>query len=146
LVKVTDLVWLDPVVAIFLGINILWTSRALIKNAVSGLMEAADPKETAQIIQLLDEARENGVIGGFHQLRHRRINDQVFIEYHVTFPAEDTILVAHDKSHQVEDAIHRLFSIDSVVVTAHLEPATHSEAHKHWTPEPTTDPLSGDQP
>lgn len=144
LVWLTDLKWLDPVIAMVLGINILWTSRSLIKNAVSGLMEAADPAETAQIVQLLENAVSESVILGYHQLRHRRINDQVFIEYHMTFPSDDTILSAHDKSHRVEDDIHRLFSADKVIVTAHLEPAAHTDAHKNRFPEPVTDPLGSD--
>lgn len=145
LVWLTGKVWLDPVLAIFLGLNILWTSKSLIKNAVSGLMEAANPEETAQIIALLNDAVETGVIRGYHQLRHRRISNQVYIEYHMTFPIEDSIQRAHDKSHGVEDAIHQLFIGDSVIVTAHLEPDLHSEAHKNRFPEPSTDPLLGDK-
>jgi len=142
LVWLTDLVWLDPVFAIILALNILWTAGSLMKNAFSGLMEAADPSETGQIVGLLDEAVEKKVIEGFHQLRHRRINDSVFIEYHMTFPVSYSIQEAHDKSHQVEDAIHRLFPSDSVVVTAHLEPSSHSQAHENRFPEPHADPLN----
>lgn len=143
LVWLTDIVWLDPIVAILLALNILWTAGGLMKNAYLGLMEAVDPKETAQIVGLLDEAVQKQVIEGYHQLRHRRINDSVFIEYHMTFPITDSIQEAHDKSHRVEDALHRLFPSDSVVVTAHLEPSLHSKAHENRFPEPDQDPLTG---
>ena len=145
LVWLTDLVWLDPVVAIILGLNILWTASSLMKNAWAGLMEKVDPEETAQIVGLLDEAVGHNVIHGYHQLRHRRINHQVFVEYHMTFPAEDTIQTAHDKSHRVEDALHQLFEGDTVVVTAHLEPEHHEEAHKDRFPESPSDTLGAER-
>ena len=39
LVWLTDLLWLDPLVALLLGLNILWTSGKLMRDAYSGLME-----------------------------------------------------------------------------------------------------------
>jgi len=145
LVWLTDILWLDPVVAIILGLNILWTARALMRNAFAGLMEEANPEDTTQIVDLLDKAVEKNVIQGYHQLRHRRINHQVFIEYHVTFPENDSIESAHAKSHEVEDDLHKLFPQDTVVVTAHLEPMMHHEAHENSHPEPHLDPLVGDK-
>jgi cation diffusion facilitator family transporter len=141
LVWLTDLVWLDPVLAIIVALNILWTAGSLLRRSIDGLMEAADPEETARIVTLLENAVKDEVICGFHQLRHRRVNDQVWIEYHLLFPEDDSIQIAHDKSHNVEDAIHALFPSDTVIVTAHLEPEEHAEAHTDRHPEPSLDVL-----
>ena len=143
LVSVTGILWLDPVVAIILALNILWMGTKLVKNAVHGLMEAADPVETKKITDLLDRAVREEKISGFHQLRHRRVNDSIWIEYHLLFPLEDSISKAHEKSHGVEEALHSLFSNDHVVVTAHLEPIEHDEAHPHKLHEPRIDVLGG---
>jgi len=136
LVLWTGYVWIDPVIAILVAVNILWTAHGLIRDAVRGLMEKVDPVETDRIQTLLNEAVDKEVISGFHQLRHRRVNHEVWIEYHLLFPDGDTISEAHDKSHRVEDALHKLFPSDSVVVTAHLEPDEHDEAHAERRPEP----------
>jgi len=141
LVSVTGILWLDPVVAIILALNILWMATKLVKNAVHGLMEAADPVETEKITDLLDRAVRDQTISGFHQLRHRRVNDSIWIEYHLLFPLEDSISEAHEKSHGVEEDLHHLFSNDHVVVTAHLEPIEHDEAHPHSHHEPRIDVL-----
>jgi len=141
LVWVTGIVWFDPIVAIILALNILWTAGKLMRNAVRGLMEEADPEETTKIVALLDEAIHAGTIGGYHQLRHRRVNDRVWVEYHLLFPESDSISQAHEKSHTVEDLLHSLFKNDHVVVTAHLEPVDHENAHSEKHPEPTIDSL-----
>ena len=142
LVWLTDLVWLDPVLAIIVALNILWTAGSLMKRSVDGLMEAANPDETVKIVAAMDKAVQGGIAQGYHQLRHRRVNDQVWIEYHLLFPVTDSIQRAHDKSHQIEDSLHALFPDDLVVVTAHLEPETHAEAHEDVHPEPSEDVLS----
>jgi len=126
----TDILWLDPVVAIFVALNILWTAGSLMRRSVQGLMETADPNDTVALRNLLDGHVQKGTIQGFHQLRHRRVNDQVWVEYHLLFPEDLTVHEAHDHSHTVEDPVHRLFGSDSVVVTAHLEPEKHSDAHE----------------
>lgn len=143
LVKWTGIVLLDPIVAIFLALNIMWTAGKLMKDAWHGLMETADASDTKAIIDLLNEALEKGVIAGYHQLRHRRVHDRVWIEYHLLFSESMSIAEAHNESHRVEDALHRLFPKDQVIVTAHLEPEAHDEAHQDRHPEPADDSLSG---
>ncbi len=141
LVQWTGIVMLDPIVAIILALNILWTASRLIKESWHGLMEAADPIETRQIVDLLDRALDKGMISGYHQLRHRRVHDRVWIEVHLLFPGDMSVTAAHDESHGVEDAIHKLFPKDRVIFTAHLEPEGHDDAHSKRFPEPQEDSL-----
>lgn len=140
LVWLTDVVWLDPVVAILVACNILWTAVRLIRRSARGLMERADLEATARILDTLERAVEKGVIEDFHQVRHRRVNDQVWVEYHLMFPEDMRITEAHDRSHLVEEAIDALFPQDDVHVTAHLEPVAHEASHPEGHREPT-DPL-----
>ena len=142
LVKWTGIVMLDPIVAIFLALNIMWTAGRLMRDSWHGLMETADPDETRRILDLLDEALEKGVISGYHQVRHRRVHDRVWIEYHLLFPEALSVAEAHHESHRVEDAMHRAFPDDRVIVTAHLEPETHDDAHQDRHPEPEIDSLA----
>ncbi|MGB3542558.1 cation diffusion facilitator family transporter [Rubrivirga sp.] len=125
LVWLTDLVWLDPVVALLVGVNILWTSGRLIREAYGGLMETADPEATRQVIEVLDRALEDGTIQGFHHVRHRRVNDQVWIEQHLLLPDHLRLVEAHERATQVELAQQAIFPDSRVQVTSHLEPASH---------------------
>ena len=136
IVWLTDLLWLDPIVAILVALNILWTALRLIRRSVFGLMEYADPEDTVTLKNILDNAVQGGTIVGYHQLRHRRVDNQKWVEYHLLFPDSLSVQEAHARSHLVEDAVHQLFEKDSVVVTAHLEPEKHAVAHKGRSKEP----------
>lgn len=141
LVWLTGLEWLDPIVALLFGLYIGYMAFDMLKDAAGGLLEAVDSKDTKQIVAHLESSARDGVISGFHQLRHRRVQDRLWIEYHLLFPSSVSLVDAHERSHRVEDAIVGLFPHDEVLVTAHLEPAAHREAHPVGFAEPE-DPLT----
>jgi cation diffusion facilitator family transporter len=140
LVWLTGVRWLDPAVALLVAANILWTATSLLRRSVYGLMDEADPDATQALLDELAEAKDEAVIAEFHQVRHRRSGDQVWVEYHLMFPGDMTIEEAHARSHDVEDRVDALFPDDEVHVTAHLEPRRHDDAHPEGHREPA-DPL-----
>jgi cation diffusion facilitator family transporter len=140
LVGLTGIQWLDPVVALLVAANILWTAKSLLRRSVYGLLDEADRDATQALLDELDAAKTSGIITEFHQVRHRRAGDQVWIEYHLMFPGDMSIREAHARSHQVEDRVDALFPEDTVHVTAHLEPRRHDDAHPDDHREPA-DPL-----
>lgn len=140
LVWLTDIQWLDPVVAILMGMNLGWMALRLMRQSYAGLMERADDEDTHAIVSVLEESIRSGRIAGFHQLRHRRVNDQVWVEYHLQFDGARSLADAHERSHAVEAAVTELFPGVTVVVTAHLEPEAHAESHPAGHAEPQ-DPL-----
>ncbi len=140
LVALTDFAWLDPIVAIIVALNILWTAFRLMRRSVVGLMEAADPEDTKAILEVLDQAVREGLISGYHQVRHRRVNDQVWIECHLLFPETMSITEAHRRSHAVEDRLAERFSDGDIIFTAHLEPESHGAGLPGGHIEPV-DPL-----
>lgn len=140
LVWLTGIRWLDPVVGLLVAGNILWTATSLLRRSVYGLMDEADPEATQALLDELAGAVEDDTIAGFHQVRHRRSGDQVWVEYHLMFPGEMPIHDAHARSHAVEEQVDALFPDDDVHVTAHLEPRRHDEAHPDGHHEPA-DPL-----
>jgi cation diffusion facilitator family transporter len=140
LVWLTGLRWLDPAVGLLVAANILWTATDLLRRSVYGLMDQADPDATRDLLDTLRTAKEEDLIAGFHQVRHRRSGDQVWIEYHLMFPGDMPIHEAHARSHRIEDQVDALFPDEKVYVTAHLEPRRHDEAHPDEHREPV-DPL-----
>lgn len=140
LVWMTGIQWLDPVVGLAVGLHIGWTGVELLYGAYQGLMERADRTDTERIVEDLSGAVDEGLITGYHQLRHRRVNDQVFIEMHLLFPSELTIHRAHAVAHEIEERIRAHFPRDEVFVTSHLEPEEHERAHPEGHQEPE-DPL-----
>ncbi len=141
LVAWTGMRWLDALVAIVIALNILRTAVKLLRQAVAGLMERVDEADTRQLVDVLDEAVRQGIISDYHQLRHRRTGDQLWVEYHLMLPGEKTLDEAHARAHQVEEAIQARFPERRVYVTAHLEPEHHEQAHPAGHQEPA-DPLT----
>lgn len=141
LVHLTGLAWLDPLVALLVALNILWTAGQLLRTSVSGLMERAAPGDTQLLRDELERAVADGTVAAYHQLRHRRVNDQLWVEYHLLFPEHLKLTEAHHRSHLVEEAVRHRFPNDAVYVTAHLEPEHHDDAHPEGHAEPL-DPLT----
>lgn len=112
---------LDPVIAILVAINIIWTGVQLVGRSVSGLMDAALPGQEIQMIHdVMERYREKGV--GFHALRTRQAAARRFISVHILVPGDWTVHDAHHVAEDFESDIRQ--ALGSVVtVFTHLEPA-----------------------
>ncbi len=129
LVWATGLPWIDPIVAALVGCNILWEAAALIRKSVRGLLDAVEPEYTRPLLACLDQFATDGRIEGFHQLRHRRANDAMWVEVHLLMPGRMQVCHAHHVATDIENAIQAIFPAYQVYITSHIEPATHDRAH-----------------
>lgn len=112
---------LDPVLAILVALNIVWTSVGLLRRSVMGLMDIALPaNEQTLIEQVMARYQERGV--SFHALRTRQAAARRFISVHVLVPGDWTV---HDAHHLAEDFESDIRAALGGVVTVftHLEPA-----------------------
>lgn len=125
----TGIAWLDPVIAIAAGLQILATAFRLMRQAFHGLMERADPDQTRRIVACLDDAVADGLIASYHQLRHRAIADDLWIDMHLLVPGQTTVTAAHRDVTEVERRIRQLFAEGSVIITSHIEPIEDAGDH-----------------
>lgn len=118
-VKLTGRVILDPVVAIIVAVNILWTGYKLIKRSISGLMDSALSGKDLQIISnVLDTYREQGI--QFHSIRTRQAAGRSFISIHVLVPGRWTTHRGHHLAERIEIDISK--ALPGATVFTHLEP------------------------
>jgi len=113
--------FLDPIVAIAVALNIVWTGFQLVRRSVAGLMDEAWPADDQQKINdVMAKYRERGV--DFHALRTRQAAARRFMSVHVLVPGEWTV---HDAHHVAEDFENDIRATLGGVVTVftHLEPA-----------------------
>ena len=111
---------LDPLVAIVVALNIIWTGVKLIRRSVAGLMDEGLPEHEQKLIQnVMGKYRQKGVT--FHALRTRQAAARRFVSVHVLVPGEWTV---HDAHHIAEDFESEIRSALGGVVTVftHLEP------------------------
>ena len=78
---------LDPIIAIIVAINIVWTGAKLLRRSVMGLLDAALPPEEDQAIrQVLGRYARDGI--HYHALRTRQAGRRSFISLDVLVPGE----------------------------------------------------------
>ncbi len=119
LVWLTGWNWLDPVVAIGVGINILWTGYTLIRESADGLMDVSLPKkDNARLREILAAHTREGV--DFHAVRTRESGARQFMEMHMLVPGHWTVQEGHDIMEDIIDEINGEFP--DLRITGHLEP------------------------
>lgn len=112
---------LDPVLALLVGLNIVWTSIQLVRRSVSGLMDVVLPDHQLKLIEdVMAEYRKKGV--NFHALRTRQAAARGFISVHVLVPGHWTVHDAHHIAEDFETDIRAALGGVTTVFT-HLEPA-----------------------
>lgn len=112
---------LDPILAIVVALNIIWTSSQLLRRSVMGLMDAALPQQEQDLIEsVMAKYRTRGV--EFHALRTRQAAARRFISVHVLVPGEWTVHDAHHIAEDFESDIRETLG-GVVTVFTHLEPA-----------------------
>jgi cation diffusion facilitator family transporter len=109
LVKVTGITIIDPIVAIVVAVNIVYTGTNLIKRSISGLMLEANPETLEKIANKILELRKDFWID-VHQLRYRESADQIFIDFHLILPYYFSIKEAHDVEENIAHQLKRIFN------------------------------------
>lgn len=119
LVALTGWEWLDPIVALLVAANIIWTGIRIMRSSVLGLMDTALPEEErAAIAKILDAHSANGI--QFHALRTRQSGARRFVSFHVLVPDTWTVLEGHHLLEKIEADIRR--ALPDITVFTHLEP------------------------
>jgi cation diffusion facilitator family transporter len=119
LVWVSGWLWLDPMIALLVAANIVWTGWRLMRRSAAGLMDASLPDaELRQIEAVLASFRQHGL--EFHALRTRQAGTRAFVSMHVLVPGAWSVQQGHDWSERIEADLRRV--LPGVHVTTHLEP------------------------
>ncbi len=126
LVALTGIEMLDPVVALLVGLNIVWAGWRLIEESGRGLMdESLSPETNARLGAVLAE-RQTGEIS-FHGLRTREAGHLSFAEVHVLVPGSWSVRRAHDEVEEIEQAL--VEALPGLEVTTHIEPREDPRAY-----------------
>lgn len=110
--------WLDPLVAMAVAVNILWTGFQLVRRSVLGLMDTAlPPDEMEKINSVIAQYATEGV--QFHALRSRQAGARRFVSMHVLVPGEWSVQRGHELLEKIEASIRKIFP--TITVFTHLE-------------------------
>jgi cation diffusion facilitator family transporter len=120
LVNLTGWFRLDPIVAILVAVNIVWTGFSLIKRSVLGLMDTAvEPEIQTVAEEVLKKYVEKDCIT-YENFRSRQSGAKKFFYVDLQFPNGWTIYRVHSIADQIEAEIQE--KIPNSTVFSHLEP------------------------
>lgn len=119
LVGITGWALLDPLLAIAVGLNIIWMGVKLIRRSSQGLMDQALPAQEVAVVQNAVE-RTAGADTPYHALRTRKSGSRRFVDMHLLMPGRTTVQESHDVVRKIESAIQEQLANTSI--TIHIEP------------------------
>lgn len=123
---------LDPIVALLVGVNILFTGYGLLRRSVTGLLDASlPPEDVVEVEAVLDRYRtEHGI--DFHELRSRESGRKRFVYVHVLVPDEWTVARAHALVDELERDLAGV--LPGATTFTHLEPRSDPASYEHDGP------------
>ncbi|WP_053546123.1 cation diffusion facilitator family transporter [Corynebacterium deserti] len=113
--------WLDPVIALLVGVNIMWTGYTLLKSSLSNLISEALPEEDVKVLDtVLDKfIADHGVT--FAPARTVASGRNRFVYLTMEVPGDWTVDHAHDLADELEVRIHEALPNSETMI--HTEPA-----------------------
>ena len=119
-VQLTGWLILDPLIALLVTANILWTGVRLLRDTAQGLLVRALPPENREAItEVLSRYEKQGI--RFHALRTRASGPRRFISMHVLVPGEWTVQRGHDLSERIERDLATVLPQSTFFI--HIEPS-----------------------
>lgn len=120
-VALTGWTRLDPIVALVVAGNIVWSGFQIVRNSVSGLMDTALSAEEQVVLQkVLDQHLQTGI--QYHALRTRQSGSRRFVSLHVLVPGLWTVQRGHQLLERIEGDIRQ--ALPAAAVFTHLESLT----------------------
>lgn len=118
-VSLTGWMRLDPIIALAIAGNILWTGAELLRRSAVGLLDVAlSSAEQDAIKQILCGYEAQGI--HYHALRTRRAGRRSFVSFHVLVPGDWTVQRGHDVLEDLERDIRA--AVPGATVLTHMEP------------------------
>lgn len=120
LVELTGWLIIDPIIAILVGLNIIYSGYRLLHRSARELMDASIPEdELERVTAYLDSLSEREI--EYHSLLTRMSGPRRFISMHLLVPGDWSVKRGHDCADEVEEAIIAMFR-EPVTVSTHIEP------------------------
>ena len=121
MVQLTGWLALDPLIALVVAANIVWTGVRLLRDTAQGLLDRAlPPEELKKVSRVLSHYEERDI--RFHALRTREAGQRRFVSMHVLVPGKWTVQRGHDLSENIEGDLAKALQ-GNTTFFIHVEPS-----------------------
>lgn len=116
--RLTNLSWIDSVIAVVIALIIIKVGYSLIKKNISELTDISLPKEEEQLISRIISQHEQVI--SLDQLRTRHSGSFRLIDMHLKLDKHMSLDTAHNICDQLESTLKHQLGVCDVII--HLEP------------------------
>ncbi|MFM7678793.1 MAG: cation diffusion facilitator family transporter [Roseiflexaceae bacterium] len=117
--SMTPLWWVDPLLALVVGVNIIRNGWDLVRRSMNGLLDASfHAEDIVKLDHILSQFAGDDIT--FHAVRTRISGSRKFVSMHVLVPGMWSVQQGHEVLERIEIAI--LQGIPNSSVITHLEP------------------------
>lgn len=119
LVRLTGWNAIDPILALLVAANIVWTGVSLLRASIDGLMDTSlEDEEIDRVRDAIESRLDTGET--YHALRTRRAGARRFVDFHLLVPGDRSVQRAHDITERLEAAVAA--TLPGAETTVHIEP------------------------
>ncbi|TAE73901.1 MAG: cation transporter [Bacteroidetes bacterium] len=101
-IQITNIFWLDSVLAALFAVFIIFTGIALVRKATAGIMDEANAPLLSEVVEILNKNREISWID-IHNLRIIQYGQHLHIDAHLTLPYYWDLEKSHNEVKKLED-------------------------------------------
>lgn len=119
LVQFTGWLRLDPIIALLVAVNIIFTGYRLLIRSGRGLLDTSiPPEELTSVKSILDSYKTQGV--SYHALRSRQSAARKFMVVHLLVPGDWSVRKGHSLAEKFESQV--IETIPNTNIVTHIEP------------------------
>lgn len=106
IIQLTQILWLDSVISILLGLYIVYNGYKLTRRSVGGLMDESNLELVKEVVEVLQNNRQPSWID-VHNLRAQQYGADLHIDCHVTLPYYFDLNAVHKEISDIDKMINR---------------------------------------
>lgn len=119
IILVTHLYWIDKLIALVLGMIIIYNGYRIIRQSLAGIMDEADMELLKKMVQVLNENRRPNWID-MHNLRVIKYGSLLHVDCHLTVPWYLNVHEAHEEVDALVSLIKKEFG-DTLEMFVHTD-------------------------
>jgi cation diffusion facilitator family transporter len=120
LVKLTGWIWIDPVVAILVAIQLAYSGWKIVRSSIGALIDEVDQETVQELCDSFNANRREGFID-VHQLKVIRSGQFHHIDAHLVIPQFWDIAKSHEWAEEFEQGIVSHYPFEGEIAF-HLDP------------------------
>ena len=120
LVLITGWLWIDPLLAIGVGVLLFIAGYKVFRPSWNTLLDTMNPESIKKIVDCLNETKLDPVIT-IHELKTQEFGRDAHVDLHIVVPEFFSIKEAHHISDRLVNRLQKILGVDSQI-HAHLDP------------------------